>query len=130
MSRCCSAISASASSHARWSRPLPRGGAELAFGEPPFLTPGQRAEQRRKVGALQCLAQYVRMAGASHIVGNGSDEADAHAHGMKLEPGNERGHGTRHPPAVEHEYDRKAEGAGAIGRATRRIAGSRCRKAP
>lgn len=65
----------------------------------------------------------VRMAGASHIVGNGSDEADAHAHGMKLEPGNERGHGTRHPPAVEHEYDRKAEGAGAIGRASRRIPG-------
>ena len=63
------------------------------------------------------------MTGASHIIGNGSDEADAHAHGMKLEPGNERGHGTRHPPAVEHEYDRKAEGAGAIGRASRRNAG-------
>ena len=96
---------------------------KLAFGEPPFLTPGQRAEQRRKAGAFQCLAQYVRMAGASHVVGDGPDEADAHAGGMKPEPGDERSRGTRHAPAVEHEHGRDAEGAGAVDRTARRIAG-------
>ena len=97
--------------------------AQLAFGNPPRLVPGQGPEQRGEAFAFERAAEDVGVAWASHVVGNDSGKLDAHPGSVKPEPRNECGGGARHAPGVEHEHDGDAEGAGAVGGASRRIAG-------
>lgn len=94
-----------------------------AFGNPPRLVPGQGPEQRGEAFAFERAAEDVGVAWASHVVGNDSGKLDAHPGSVKPEPRNECGGGARHAPGVEHEHDGDAEGAGAVGGASRRIAG-------
>ena len=105
--------------------------AQLAFGNPPPLVPGQGPEQRGEAFVFECAAEDVGVAWASHVVGNDSGKQDAHPGSVKPEPRYECGGGARHAPGVEHEHDGDAEGAGAVGGASRRIAGiGGCRTAP
>ena len=97
--------------------------AQLAFGQPPRLIAGQGAQQRRQTFAVERAAQDVGVTGAARVVGDNSDQPDAHAGGIQLKPGDQRGGGPGHAPSVEHERHGDAEGAGAVGGAARRVAG-------
>ena len=111
MSRCCSAISASASSHAAVVG-LFRGEARAGVRETPFPSRQGSAEQRRKVGALSAWRSMSAWRGLyPTLLAMAPTGADAHAHGMKLEPGSRRG--TEYIPLpLNTRYD-QAEGAGA-----------------